>query len=328
MIAPKVLYGTPLPKCTPEYALAYAELGLRIVPVHGVVRGSCTCGMDCGRNAGKHPVAALARRGVKDAVALPSTLAAWWHAWPEANVGLACGSVSRIVVVDSDGEAGVAELTRRGYPATWTARSGAGGLHVYFEAPGHPVGNWRIRGVGDLRADGGYVVAPPSRHRCGGRYEWLPGLSPWEVGLATAPEWVPLGEPRTVAPVVRPVHTGSPLRLPRLSRRMRDLIRHGNRGEYPSRSEADFAACVAMFGAGYTDAEVWAVMADPTNGISAKYREKGRQGERYLSLTISKALAVALPARSAGSRRGTCSVGVRPRGARPDASRTAVVRFV
>lgn len=49
------------------------------------------------------------------------------------------------------------------------------------------------------------------------------------------------------------------------------------------------AACVAMFGAGYTEAEVWAVMTDPTNGISEKYFDKGHQGERYLALTIGKA---------------------------------------
>jgi hypothetical protein len=77
--------------------------------------------------------------------------------------------------------------------------------------------------------------------------------------------------------------------LSRLSRRMRDLIVHGNRGEYSSRSNADFAACVAMFGAGYAEAEVWAVMTDPANGISEKVFEKGRHGEAYLGLTIGKA---------------------------------------
>ncbi len=70
---------------------------------------------------------------------------------------------------------------------------------------------------------------------------------------------------------------------------MQDLIRHGNGGEYESRSDADFAACVAMFGAGYNVGEVWAVMTDPTNGISEKFIEKGRDGERYLELTIGKA---------------------------------------
>lgn len=44
---------------------------------------------------------------------------------------------------------------------------------------------------------------------------------------------------------------------------MQDLILHGNKGEYETRSDADFAACIAMFGAGYEAPEVWAVMTDP-----------------------------------------------------------------
>ena len=113
----------------------------------------------------------------------------------------------------------------------------------------------------------------------------------------------------------RPENIGPAPDLPRLSRRMRDLVRYGNRGEYPCRSRADMAVCVAMFGAGYTEAEVWAVMTDPTNGISAKFFEKGRNGECYLSLTIGKAKARAeAPARLRVSRvyawrKGVVSVG-------------------
>jgi hypothetical protein len=51
------------------------------------------------------------------------------------------------------------------------------------------------------------------------------------------------------------------------------------------------AACVAMFAADYSEAEVWAAMSDPAYGISEKFLEKGRHGERYLALTIGKARA-------------------------------------
>ena len=310
IIAPNPLYGEHLRQDIAEYTLAYARLGLSIVPVHSIVGGICTCGKDCGKNAGKHPIAQLVRRGVKDASTCPEKVDGWYREWPVANVAIACGSVSEIVVVDSDGEAGVVELKRRGYPATWTARSGSGGLHAYLRHPGHRVGNRKLRGVGDLRADGGYVVAPPSRHRSGGRYEWLPGMSPWDVGLAPAPPWVTLEEPRETPRVVTPpASMGPPPELSRLSRRMQDLIRHGNRGEYQSRSEGDMAACVAMFGAGYAEAEVWAVLTSPTFGISAKYFEKGSQGERYLALTISKARV-----RTAVSRRRRGKVYARRKG--------------
>lgn len=79
--------------------------------------------------------------------------------------------------------------------------------------------------------------------------------------------------------------------LSRVSARTQELIRHGNSGEYPSRSEADFAVCLGMFAAGYSEAEVWATMTDPANGISQKFLEKGHDGERYLGLTIANARA-------------------------------------
>ena len=79
--------------------------------------------------------------------------------------------------------------------------------------------------------------------------------------------------------------------LSRLPRRIQDLVRSGNRGEYACRSRADMAACVAMFAADYSEAQVWAAMSDPANGISEKFLEKGRHGERYLALTIGKARA-------------------------------------
>jgi hypothetical protein len=49
---------------------------------------------------------------------------------------------------------------------------------------------------------------------------------------------------------------------------------------------------VAMFGAGYSEAEVWAAMTDPVNGISDRFFQKGRYGEGYLALTIGKVSAV------------------------------------
>jgi hypothetical protein len=80
--------------------------------------------------------------------------------------------------------------------------------------------------------------------------------------------------------------------LSRLSKRTRELVLFGDStGRYLSRSEADFAACLGMFAAGFEEAEVWQAMTDPTHGISEKFYEKSRGGERYLSLTIGKAAA-------------------------------------
>jgi hypothetical protein len=75
------------------------------------------------------------------------------------------------------------------------------------------------------------------------------------------------------------------------------------------------AACVAMFGAGYSEAAVWAVMSDPANGISEKFLEKGRHGEGYLALTVAKAQAIVASTARLGRgkvydrRKGVVSLG-------------------
>jgi len=55
-----------------------------------------------------------------------------------------------------------------------------------------------------------------------------------------------------------------------------------------------------MFGAGYGEGEVWAVMADPANGVSEKALEKGPHAEGYLPLTIGKAKSIARGTSPAG----------------------------
>jgi putative DNA primase/helicase len=42
----------------------------------------------------------------------------------------------------------------------------------------------------DVRADGGYVLVPPSRHRSGKDYRWADGWHPTRVDLAPAPHWL------------------------------------------------------------------------------------------------------------------------------------------
>jgi hypothetical protein len=162
-----------------DAAAAQAQLGLGVIRLHGIVAGRCTCGNWGCRTPGKHPdVGPSLKRFTRESADL-DLVRRWFTEKPYANVGIVTGAVSGIVVLDADGEAGVAELERRGYPTTWTARSGSGGLHVYFRHPSYPVSNRKIAGIGDIRGDGGLIVAPPSLHISGQRYEWLQGQSPW-----------------------------------------------------------------------------------------------------------------------------------------------------
>jgi hypothetical protein len=142
------------------------------------------------------------------------------------------------------------------------------------------------------------------------KYEGAPPVRLVELDEGTSyhPRELELALPRIDATRKMPAVGAFPRRPPcpsdlcRLSARSRDLIRHGNAGAgspYRSRSEADFAVCLAMFGAGYEEAEIWSVMKDPQNGISERSLEKGCHAESYLALTIGKARTIVLGSRSA-----------------------------
>jgi hypothetical protein len=71
--------------------------------------------------------------------------------------------------------------------------TGSKGLHFYFECPTPPVGSLTGKGATDgidLRCSRGYAVAPPSVHKSGELYHWVPGRAPWERPLPPAPDWI------------------------------------------------------------------------------------------------------------------------------------------
>jgi Bifunctional DNA primase/polymerase, N-terminal/AAA domain/Primase C terminal 1 (PriCT-1) len=105
--------------------------------------------------------------------------------WP--GVGIVTGVISNVVVLDADSPEAVEELTRRGHPATPMAKT-ARGVHAYFQHPGGELPTRIGLGSGlDLKGDGGYVVAPPSKHPSGTAYEWI--ISPEDEKPAPLPAW-------------------------------------------------------------------------------------------------------------------------------------------
>ena len=140
-------------------------------------------------------------RGFKDATTNPATIRRWWSGVHNYNIGIATGQISGIWVLDLDGEHGdqaMADLVAKYGPLPPTAevRTGRGG-HMWFRCNGPiPSSVERIGPSIDVRADGGYVVAPPSIHPMGCAYEWEKNLAP-----AVAPEWlVKLAKQRPGAP--------------------------------------------------------------------------------------------------------------------------------
>jgi hypothetical protein len=175
-----------------DTALNYAACGWRIIPLHDVAAGSCSCGkVDCG-SAGKHPRTA---KGAKDGTVDTATIRRWWARWPAANIGVCTGPESGVWMLGPDGRAGIDALAElvRGHgqlPPTPSAKSGSGGRHYYFRWPAaDDIGNRKNhRGLPiDVRGAGGYFVAPPSRNK-NGAYEWE--FHPNDCELADAPPWL------------------------------------------------------------------------------------------------------------------------------------------
>ncbi len=169
-------------------ALRYARRGWAVFPCHTPGPAGCSCGAGSScTSAGKHP---RTRRGLHDASAEPDVVARWWRTWPAANVGLRTGA--GLVVVDLDpahgGMAALADLeaAHGRLPPTAAVRTGGAGLHLYFAAEGPVRNSAGVLGPGiDVRGDGGYVIAPPSRHAAGSPYRWRA-----TGALAPLPAWV------------------------------------------------------------------------------------------------------------------------------------------
>jgi hypothetical protein len=152
-------------------ALAYARHGIPVLPVHTPAEdGRCSCGRSSCDRPGKHP---RLRHGLTDASTDPRRIEMWWARWPDANVGLRTGVVMDVADIDSaEGWHGLRHLLGGAMPVGPEVRTGGGGWHFWFQPLGY--GN-RVRVIPglDWRGDGGYVVAPPSRHASGALYSWL-----------------------------------------------------------------------------------------------------------------------------------------------------------
>lgn len=153
-----------------DLALAYAARGWAVLPL---LKGT------------KKPATS---HGFKDATTDPVSIRRWWSMYPDANVGIATGIVSGIVVVDVDCKAGAKgfESLRAlpELPETFQVETPSGGEHFYF-AVSEPWSGGEHLGSGiDFKADGGYVVAPGSMAG-GGTYSIVN-----DVELAPAPDFL------------------------------------------------------------------------------------------------------------------------------------------
>jgi putative DNA primase/helicase len=183
-----------------EVALEYVGRGWPVFPIHSVDSdGVCSCskGIECGKQAGKHPKTA---NGLHGATTDVEQIKRWFGTKSPPNIGLVTGARSGLYVIDVDpkdgGPENLAQLeaSHEVLPSTVTSRTGSSGRHYFFKHQ-HDLPNSQGKvgflGPGlDTRGEGGYVVAAPSRHRSGASYGWLPCLAPGDVPLAELPSWV------------------------------------------------------------------------------------------------------------------------------------------
>ena len=167
-----------------EWALEYAGMGLAVIPLKPPRLG--------GIKPGKMPYTA---NGSKDATTDQKQIAAWWDRWPDANIGIATGSVSGgLVVIDldrdeekgCDGYEALREWEKQHgqLPETCQSITGRGGYHLlYRDTVEHRNAQALYEGV-DIRGEGGYIVAPPSIHPNGHAYEWEQGPDEFEIAPA------------------------------------------------------------------------------------------------------------------------------------------------
>lgn len=161
-----------------EWAFKYADAGLSVFPL---------------RERDKRPATA---NGFKDATTDKTQIERWWKENPNYNIGIATGSPSGgLVVVDVDedkekGKTGLSSIQnwmkKNGQiPKTVEVVTGRGGLHAYYFCEKQLSNRTNVLDSVDIRADGGYVVAPPSIHPNGNSYRFADGFG-LEYGIKDA----------------------------------------------------------------------------------------------------------------------------------------------
>ncbi len=125
------------------------------------------------------------QHGFKDASNNPVKLNQWFCN-TENNVGVRTGG--ELVVIDFDARNGGLETfdeIKATLPETLKVNTSDGGFHLYYQCNQTVKCGVNVLGKGvDVKADGGYVVAPPSIHPSGEQYSF----ANWGVEIAILPD--------------------------------------------------------------------------------------------------------------------------------------------
>lgn len=135
-------------------ALNYIKKNISIIPV--------------GKN--KRPL--IEWKQYQQTMADEKTVRQWFKDFPDMQIAIVTGKISNLIVVDIDDPA----MDLSWLPETAVVKTGSGGFHYYYQYTGAFPNKARIRENIDIRADGGYVLAPPSWNEKG-QYEIIKRLN-------------------------------------------------------------------------------------------------------------------------------------------------------
>jgi hypothetical protein len=191
-------------------ALALAAEGLPVFWLGRSKRPVANC-PECPKDTPGHDPAAcghLTCHGFYAAARDPDRITAMHQAVPRGLVAVRTGQPADVAVVDIDPRNGGAVLPDL-MPPTRCVRTGSGGWHLYYRHPGGTLAA-KLNGYDgiDIKADGGYVVAPPSLHPHTGKpYEWVGQRPIAQMSSALLAACRPNEPP----PVMTPAATVTPL---------------------------------------------------------------------------------------------------------------------
>ena len=174
-----------------DRAERYVRSGFPCIPLCWPVNGECGCGKGHeDKNIGKAP---LTRNGLTDAATTVEQAKAYWTKWPDANIGVVIPDGYFVLDIDiaHNGYESLQRLQEVSglLPKTLQITTGTGGAHFWYKTD-VPIRNTvKLAGYEglDIRGKGGYVVAPPSEHRCGGIYY---KSNVWDGPITEAPQFL------------------------------------------------------------------------------------------------------------------------------------------
>jgi Protein of unknown function (DUF3631)/Bifunctional DNA primase/polymerase, N-terminal len=177
-----------------EMALIYAAKNLRVVPLHGTVKGRCTCGNEKCIQPGRHP---RTKKGIANATADRGVVEQMWGKWPNAKIAIAMGANADLFAMVADGPTGWENLlnlvqANEKLPPTVIVLEGEQCI-LLFRAGGANLGHGVIHLAKGLKilTGGEFIVAPSSiDDRPGAPRGFIPGHVLGEAKLPELPRWL------------------------------------------------------------------------------------------------------------------------------------------